>query len=313
MDIFIYGVIGVKALAADLVPKIQSANDHINVHINSPGGDVHEGIAIYNALERKAPNVSTYIDGLAYSAASWIALVPDKDQRFMSPNSEFGIHQAYSPRGGNKKELESNIDRLKRIDETQIALYEAKTGLNRKQIEAIMERDKPLSYDEALELGFIAGQSEKLAALFKIDNMSLLDDLMKFRSHAKGEEKVPEVEAKAEETVKAAHTEAETPAQALAANLTPKQDFEEFKASVEPFMNAIIDYIKDQPKQEEINATIKKEVNAAMVQMLGQIRTEAQIPQAENTPFAEPKSQQEAPLELGDADLNLLFTKPEKI
>jgi ATP-dependent protease ClpP protease subunit len=288
MDIFIYGAIGYEVDAKDIIADISKATDELNVHINSPGGNVYDGFAIFNALQKKRDILSTYIDGLAYSAASWLAISAPSERRYMSTASQFGIHQASNFAGGNKDELEKQLDALEKIDSIQVEIYSKATGLSEDRIKDIMSADRVLNLSEAKEFGFQEYQPEKIAALFKLNNMSKLDDLLK---HFKGEEKAPEIEAKAEEKVKEAHAVAETPAEALGANFTAKKDFEELKASVEPFMTAIIDYIKDQPKQEEIEASIKKEVNAAMVSILGQIRTESAIPQAENTQFYEKKEE----------------------
>ena len=292
MDVFIYGQIGVEVNARQVISQIANEKEALNVHINSPGGNVYEGFAIFNALQRKREILTTYIDGLAYSAASWLAIASPAERRFMSKASQFGIHQASNFSGGNKEDLESQIEALEKIDSIQVEIYSEATGISEARIRDVMQSSKTLNLSEAKEFGFKEYQPEKLAALFKIDNMSLLDDLMNFRNHAKGEEKIPEVEAKADEAVKAAHEEAETPAQALSANFTVKKDFEEFKAATEPFMDAIIDYIKTQPKKADIEASIKEAVNNAMVTLLGQVRTEADIPQAKSTPFYEKQEQE---------------------
>ena len=96
--------------------------------------------------------------------------------------------------------------------------------------------------------------------------MFKIDDLLTFRKQATKEEPVSdEIKAEVTERVEAEHKEAETPAQALSANFTAKQDFEEYKSVTEPFMSAIIDYIKDQPKKDEIQAMIDNAANAKLV------------------------------------------------
>ena len=296
--IFIYGQIGKEVKASEVVKQIASDPGHIEVYINSPGGNVYEGIAIYNQLQKHG-DVSTFIDGLAYSAASWIALAAPKNQRFMSPNAQFGIHAAMNFGGGNKDQLQAQIEVLERVDKAQIELYQSATDLSSGEIKEIMKRDQPLEFTEALALGFVSGEHtpSKIAALFNTNNNNMfkIDDLLTFRKQAESKEPVSdEIKAEVTEKVKAEHTEAETPAQALSANFTAKQDFEEYKSVTEPFMSAIIDYIKDQPKKDEIQAMIDKAANAKLVELLAQIKTNGSVPAAEETSFAEAKKEVES-------------------
>lgn len=295
MKVFIYGQIGREVKASETVKAIAETQEAIDVYINSPGGNVYEGMAIFNALQRHG-NVSTYVDGLAYSAASWVALAAPTEKRFMAANAQIGIHQAMNFGGGNKKELQAQIEVLERIDNAQIDLYKSSTGLQENQIKDIMSKDTPLSFEEAVSLGFVSGEHtpQKIAALFdtNLNDMFKIDELLTFRKAAKQEEAIPEVKAEVEEKIEAEHKEAETPAQALAAGFTPKKDFEEYKAVTEPFMDTVIEYIKEQPKTDDIKAMIKEAVNASMVTLLGQINSKGSVPQAEETQFAEAKKEE---------------------
>ena len=295
--VFIYGQIGVEVKASEIVKAIADDKEAIDVYINSPGGNVYEGMAIFNALQRHG-NVSTYIDGLAYSAASWIALAAKKEKRYMAKNAQFGIHQAMNFGGGNKKDLEAQIEVLERIDKAQIELYSQSTGLKESDIIDIMTKDTPLDFAEALALGFVAGEHipSEIAALFtKSINTEMfnINDLLTFKKQATNEEPVSEeIKAEVETKVEASHKEAETPAEALSADFTKRKDFEEYKAVTEPFMNAVIDYIKDQPTKEEIAEMIDKAANKKLVALLGQIKSEGSVPAPEETQFAEAKKEE---------------------
>lgn len=284
--IFIHEVI-TDSYGNNILQQIEQAKDSIDIHIDSPGGSVYKGFAIYNALQRKRDHVSTYIDGLAYSAASWIALAANPDRRFMSHAAQFGIHQAMNPMGGNKEELKAKIQNLQAIDEIQVDIYSKSTGIDSNRIRSLMKEGKTMSLAEAKEFGFQEYTQDKIAALFNLDNMNLLETLEKLRMHAKGEDKIPEVEAEAKDKVEAAHKEADTPAEALSANFTLKKEFEEFKAVANPFMDAIVEYIKDQPTKEEIQAMIDKAANEKLIALLGQIKSEGKVPAAHETDFAE--------------------------
>ena len=165
--IFIYGQIGKEVKASEVVKQIASDPGHIEVYINSPGGNVYEGIAIYNQLQKHG-DVSTFIDGLAYSAASWVALAAPKEKRFMAKNAQFGIHNAMNFGGGNKEALQAQIEVLDRIDNAQVELYQESTELEASEIREIMKRSQPLEFTEALALGFVSGEHtpSKIAALF---------------------------------------------------------------------------------------------------------------------------------------------------
>ena len=306
MDLFIYGQIGREVKASEVVQAIAQTKEPINVYINSQGGNVYEGMAIYNALERHG-DIATHIDGIAYSAASWPVLAAPREKRFMAKNAQFGIHNAINFGGGNKEELKAQIEVLDRIDKAQIEIYEHKTDLAASEIVEIMKRGTPLSFEEALSLGFVSGehQPQEIAAIFtnfiKTDMGFKIEDLISFKKQATNEEPVKEeIKAEVEDKVEAEHKKAETPAEALSANFTQKSDFEAYKAITEPFMNAIIEYIQDQPKKEEIEKMIDKAANAKLVELLSNINSQGSVPAPEETQFAEAKQQETfEPLTLG--------------
>lgn len=282
--VFIYGQIGLEVNARDIIAEIEESKDNLEVHINSPGGNVYEGFAIFNALQRKRDILTTYIDGLAYSAASWIALAALPENRYMSKAAQFGIHKASNFAGGNSDDLKKQVEALNKIDQIQLEIYTMATGLDESYIDNIMKADTPLSLKEASAFGFQEFEAEKIAALFNINDMSKLEDLL---NHFKGTDKIPEVEAASKEEVEAKHKEAETPIEALSADFTSHTEFLEFKATTQPFMEAIIDYIEKQPKMEEIEAMIEKSANEKLVALLAQIKTKGSVPAAEETSFVE--------------------------
>ena len=101
---------------------------HINVKINSVGGDVDEGFAIHDYLRSHGLPVTTVGEGRVYSIATVILLAGDEGERFMSPNSQFMVHNPWAYVAGNADELETYTAELRRR-ETQLAqFYAAKTG-----------------------------------------------------------------------------------------------------------------------------------------------------------------------------------------
>lgn len=112
-------------------------NEHrgrdINVRINSPGGLVYDGLVIYNALTAHDAPVTVTIEGLAFSAASFIAMAGDTIR--MHEASDIGIHRAWGGAVGNSKAMRGVAEWLDTIDSHLIDIYQARTGQNRSQIE----------------------------------------------------------------------------------------------------------------------------------------------------------------------------------
>ena len=293
--IFIYGAIGYEVDAKTIVQEINNTpeGETIEVYINSPGGDVYDGLSIYNALQRRKSNLKTYIDGLAYSAASWLALVPSPENRFMSTAAQFGIHRAANFAGGNQKDLQRQIEILESIDKIQVEIYSKATGLKEDYITEIMDMDKPLSFKESQAFGFNEYEPEKVAALFNINNnMDLLEKLKNQLNASKqepGEELKEEVKAEIKEEVKAS----KTPAEALSANFAKKEDLLAFQKQFEPLVYALTDYIKEAPRLEDMEAMAKKATNEAMKALLSDLQSSGEVPTAQEKDFEDLKAQEQ--------------------
>ena len=130
----------------------------LDVHINSVGGNVYEGIAIYNALKNYENDVTIYIDGIAASIASVIACASD-DVRINNGATLMvhGIKGGLSVYGG-EDEIKDAADRclaaMQSCKESIVDIYESKTGMSRDDIIALMSTDSYLSAQEALDKGF---------------------------------------------------------------------------------------------------------------------------------------------------------------
>jgi ATP-dependent Clp protease protease subunit len=124
----------------------------VRVQINSPGGDVFEGIAIYNLLRKHKGRVSVEVIGLAASAASIIAMAGDEIR--MDLGSFLMVHNAWGIVMGNQHDLSDAAALLKSIDDALVDIYEARTGEKRAEIEKLMDRETWLSPKEAVDRGF---------------------------------------------------------------------------------------------------------------------------------------------------------------
>ena len=125
----------------------------IDLHINSPGGMVFEGITIYNLLKQHPANVTTYIDGLAASIASVIALAGDKV--IMAENALFMIHKASGMVVGNSDDMRDFAEKLDKVNGSIATTYISKTKKGGKEIDDLMAAETWMTADEALEMGFV--------------------------------------------------------------------------------------------------------------------------------------------------------------
>lgn len=135
----------------------------IDLRVNSPGGDVFEGFTIYNRLKQHKAKVTTYVDGLAASIASVIALAGD--EIVMSEGSFIMIHKAWAMTAGNSDDLEQMVDRLLDIDEQLLGIYQRKTKLDRVELRSMITAETWLNADEAIEMGFATRKSEDEAVM----------------------------------------------------------------------------------------------------------------------------------------------------
>ena len=288
-----------------VIAQIEKETSNLEVHIDSPGGSVYKGFAIFNALQRKRDILSTYVDGLAYSAMSWAALAAPKGRRFMNPASQFGVHQALNPVGGNKEELQAQIESLESIDKIQVEIYHKATGLPVARIKELMRRGKPLSIDEAREFGFELYEQDKIAALFNInDNQKEMNDVLKtFATFLKGDGDAPaDIKAEVLKETAEALEKAESTKEQMFAEFASRTDYLEHKKGVETFVDAVLDYIKGQPNKEEIEKWIEAKANEKLVAFMAEVKTKGHIPAAHESQFAEVVKKEESfePLNLGN-------------
>ena len=126
--------------------------NEINVYINSYGGEVAEGLAIYNALRRHKAKVRTFCDGFACSIASVIFMAGD--ERIMNEASLLMIHNAWTYAAGNAAELRKQAEDLDKITQASVEAYKAHSSLKEEEIKALMDAETWILPSEALEYGF---------------------------------------------------------------------------------------------------------------------------------------------------------------
>ncbi len=124
----------------------------IDVRINSGGGSVFAAQAIYSQLKAHVANVNVYVDGLAASAASLIAMAGDSIK--MPANAMMMIHNPMTIAVGCAKDFEKTMDTLGKVKDSILATYEAKTGLSHEELSQMMDDETWLTGAEAVEKGF---------------------------------------------------------------------------------------------------------------------------------------------------------------
>ncbi len=165
-DIYIYDEIGGWGISARRFTEdlISLGNlSHINLHIHSPGGEVFDGIAIYNQLKNHSATITVYIDGLAASMASVIAMVGDTV--IMPKNAMMMIHKPWGVSWGDANDMREYADLLDKLENVLIPAYVAKTGKTTEEITAMLEQETWLDGDECVEHGFADKVIEPVKAM----------------------------------------------------------------------------------------------------------------------------------------------------
>lgn len=159
-----------KAIDAALVHHaLEGVTEDVVIKLNSNGGDVFEGIEIYNYLKAHPSHITVEVTGLAASAATFI--VAGADKAIMNTGTTFMIHEASSFAWGNKSELQKVLKALETIDDSIISIYEAKTGQSKEQLTDWMTEEKWFSAEDAVRFNFADEvKKEQLDVVALVDN-----------------------------------------------------------------------------------------------------------------------------------------------
>lgn len=143
---------GENISAKDVKEALDEVEKDIVIKLNSVGGDVFEGIEIYNYLKSHTSNITVEVTALAASAASIIAM--GADEVVMHTGASMMIHEASTLAYGNKADVQKTLNALQTIDESLIDIYAERTSLERKELENMMVAETWMGADEAVEKGF---------------------------------------------------------------------------------------------------------------------------------------------------------------
>lgn len=151
---WIYDWLGMEATSPKKISDaLQDAGgEDVEIHINSPGGDVFAGSEIYTLFRSYSGKVKIKILGIAASAASVIAQAGESE---ISPTGMFMIHNVKTWSSGDYRDMEYTAEALRAANESIINAYVAKTGMTQEELQGLMDRETYMAAAQAVEYGFV--------------------------------------------------------------------------------------------------------------------------------------------------------------
>ena len=168
-EVYIFNEIGAYGITAqDFISEMKEYKDTPgNFRINCIGGDVFDGMAMYNIIKKREAKTTAYIEGIAASMGSVIALAAD--EVVMAENSLFMIHNAWGGAMGEAEDMRKTASVLEKISGEIASIYKRKTRLSLDRITDMMDEETWLNAQEAYELGFIDSISDSIKVAAKYD------------------------------------------------------------------------------------------------------------------------------------------------
>lgn len=193
-DVYIFDEIGgsLGVTASAFIDEIKAIDGPLNVHINSPGGSVFDALAIHSALLHHPHRVTSYVDGIAASAASVVAMAGS--EVVMMPGSQIMIHDASAPDDGNPEEKRNMATFLDRQSDNIASLYRGKAGGTDDQWRAAMQDETWYFADEAVEAGLADRLWSRNGDMVEVDSDERLTrsfDLTHYRYRYNGRDNAP--------------------------------------------------------------------------------------------------------------------------
>jgi len=153
-EVWLYDDIGMFGVSAnDFVADLNKISGDVSVHLNSQGGEVFDGLAIYNALAQRTGTVSVTVDALAASIASVIAMAASPGHLSIANNGSMMIHEAHTAGIGNAQDMKKMSDRLDSASNTIASIYSERSGQPAEQWREAMKEETWFSAQEAVAAG----------------------------------------------------------------------------------------------------------------------------------------------------------------
>ena len=127
----------------------------ISIYINSPGGSIYSGLAIYDTMQFVKPDIATMCVGVAMSMGSLLLAAGAKGKRAVLPNSRILIHQPSAGFEGQSTDIEIHAREILKVRERIDEIYAEHTGRPKEEVRADMERDRFFTAEQALEYGLV--------------------------------------------------------------------------------------------------------------------------------------------------------------
>ncbi len=168
-EVYIFDEIGAYGISAqEFITEMKEYKDTpVNLRINCIGGDVFDGMAMYNIIKKREAKTTAYIEGIAASMGSVIALAAD--EVVMAENSLFMIHNAWGGAMGEAEDMRKTASVLEKISGEIASIYKRKTRLSLDRITDMMDEETWLNAEEAYELGFVDTISDSIKVAAKYD------------------------------------------------------------------------------------------------------------------------------------------------
>jgi ATP-dependent Clp endopeptidase proteolytic subunit ClpP len=193
-EIYIYGAIvdekwdetDPEVTPIEFQLKLQAViNKDVKIFINSPGGNVFAGLAIYHMLKRHPANKTCYVDGMCASISSVIAMACNK---IVAPKTSLMLVHKPLIAGyvyGNAIDLRTFAEELDKVETVIVEAYTAKTGLTAEKIREVMEKDAYMTGEEAVSLGFadVLDDSKKFKASIDNDQITINNQSMSIKNY----------------------------------------------------------------------------------------------------------------------------------
>jgi len=161
----------VKQIFADNQTK---KDFYFNFHCD--GGEVAEGLAIYDAMRRSGKRIHCNVEGNCHSMAVTLLLAAPAENRTANPNAQFLIHEVQGGAAGSTSAMEAAVDEQRKLQNAILDIYADRTGQDRTELEALMKEEKTHTAAEMLDLGFISAINAYNTNLKPL-NMNILDRL----------------------------------------------------------------------------------------------------------------------------------------
>ena len=180
-DMYMYGDIGANWWGEGITDKqvLKTLNsiktNIVNIHINSYGGDVFQGIAISNILKQSEKTVNIYVDGIAASAASIVAMGAEKI--YMPKNTQLMIHNPWTYASGNADELEKVVSSLRKAESSIVETYMERFSGTADELKVLLEKEEYLTAEEALLCGLADEILDKAIVEEPVTKNSIIDRL----------------------------------------------------------------------------------------------------------------------------------------